>query len=64
MNKAVFQLLFKILTDPIDISSLKLYAAMQMLRHTMDTSTWKYPYAAFMGDKRLTKKIDNDKLGN
>lgn len=61
MNDTVRSLCQKILRAPIDISTLKLYASMQILRHTMDTSTWKYPYAAFKSDLSLKNKID--KLG-
>lgn len=62
MDKTVRGLCQKILQAPIDISTLKLYASMQMLRNIMDTSGWKYPSAAFKFDLKLKPKIDE--LGN
>ena len=62
MNETVRSLCQRILFAPIDISLLKLYASMQMLRNIMDTSGWRYPYAAFKSDPEAKKKIDE--LGN
>lgn len=61
MERAGPQMLFQILQEPIEISSLKLYASMQILRRVMETSAWKYPHAAFKSDLSLKNKID--KLG-
>ena len=58
MKRAVRQLLLQILQDPIEISSLKLYASMQILRRIMETSAWKYPHAAFKSDLNLKNKMD------
>lgn len=58
MDEAVRGLCQKILQVPINISTLKLYASMQILRRVMEISTWKYSYAAFKSDLSLKNKID------
>lgn len=62
MNETVRSLCQKILRAPIDVSTLKLYVSIQMLRSIMDTSGWKYPSAAFKSDLKFKPKIDE--LGN